>query len=162
MNSLLDHISLLCLWLVKIIWSSCPIDNMGLLNSVTVQQDGAPAHYAADMHAFLNNIFSLFFGWFGPLTWPPRSPYLTMCSNWLWSYVKENPYSCVTYSTPSDHNSWPSLYICVYIMVQEQQKLQSIIHISLWFNSVIKQYGPLILSPLTAHCTLNLLLCDGT
>jgi hypothetical protein len=38
------------------------LDDVGLLNSVILQQDGAPAHYAADMHAFLNNLFLLWIG----------------------------------------------------------------------------------------------------
>jgi hypothetical protein len=35
------------------------LDNVGLPNSAILQQDAAPAHYAADLHAFLNNKFSL-------------------------------------------------------------------------------------------------------
>jgi hypothetical protein len=45
------------LWLVKsylVMWLIPQLDNVGLLNSVILSQDGAPAHYAADMCVFLN------------------------------------------------------------------------------------------------------------
>jgi hypothetical protein len=34
-------------------------DNVGLVNSVILQHNGAPAHYAADVCAFWNNQFPL-------------------------------------------------------------------------------------------------------
>jgi hypothetical protein len=49
-------------------------DNVGLLNSVILQQDRAPAHYAADVCAFLNNQFPLWTEQRRPVFWPPRSP----------------------------------------------------------------------------------------
>jgi hypothetical protein len=51
-------------------WLIPELVNVGLLNSLILQQDRTPSHYAADVHAFLNN-------WFPPLMWPPRSPDLT-------------------------------------------------------------------------------------
>lgn len=42
-------------------------ENMGLPNSVILQQDAAPAHYAADLDNFLNNKFLLWTEQFGLL-----------------------------------------------------------------------------------------------
>jgi hypothetical protein len=41
------YLELLLNWLIP------ELNNIGLLHSVILQQDGAPVHYAADMHAFL-------------------------------------------------------------------------------------------------------------
>jgi hypothetical protein len=78
-----SYLELLSHWLIP------KFDNVSLLNSVILQSDGAPAHYALDMQTFLNIQFPLWIGQHGPLIWPSRSPSLTMCDNWLWSLVKE-------------------------------------------------------------------------
>jgi hypothetical protein len=78
-----NYLELLSHWLIP------ELDNFGLLSSAILQQYGAPAHYAADVHAFLNSQFLLWIVRHGPLIWLPRSPNLTMCDNWLWSSVKE-------------------------------------------------------------------------
>jgi hypothetical protein len=59
-----SYLELLSHWLIP------ELDNVSLLNSVILQQDRSPAHYAANVHAFLNNQFP-------PLLWPPGSPDLT-------------------------------------------------------------------------------------
>jgi hypothetical protein len=78
-----SYVELLSYWLIP------EHDNVGLLNSVILQQDGAPAHYAAEVRAFQSNQFPLWTGCHGPLIRPPRSTELTKCENWLWSFVKE-------------------------------------------------------------------------
>ncbi|KAG5892168.1 hypothetical protein JTB14_026406 [Gonioctena quinquepunctata] len=46
--------------------------------SIWLQQDGAPPHYARDVREFLNNCFPRrWIGRRGPIEWPPRSPDLT-------------------------------------------------------------------------------------
>jgi hypothetical protein len=69
-------------------WPITELDNVDLLNSVILQQDGVPAHYAANVRTFLNNPFPLWIGRHGPLIWPPRRPELTASDNWLSSSVK--------------------------------------------------------------------------
>jgi hypothetical protein len=77
-----SYLELLSNWLIP------ELDNVGLLNSVILQQDRATAHYAAGVCAFLNNQFPLWIGQRGPFIWPSRSPDLMMCNSWLWSFVK--------------------------------------------------------------------------
>ena len=49
------------------------------------QQDGAPAHYALDVRAWLDSKFeNQWIGRGGPIEWPPRSPDLTPCDFFLW------------------------------------------------------------------------------
>lgn len=61
------------------------------------QQDGAPAHFALDTRAFLNEHFP--HRWIGrgceENPWPPRSPDLTPLDLWLWGYLK-----ALVFSTP--------------------------------------------------------------
>jgi hypothetical protein len=51
-----SYLELLSHWLIP------ELDNVSLLNSVILQQDGTPAHYAANVHAFLNSEFPLWIG----------------------------------------------------------------------------------------------------
>jgi hypothetical protein len=51
-----SYLELLSHWLIP------ELDNVVLLSSVILQQDGAPTHYNAPVHAFLNNQFSLWTG----------------------------------------------------------------------------------------------------
>jgi hypothetical protein len=62
-------------WLIPV------LDDVGLLNSIILQQDGAPAHYATDVSAFRNNQFPLWTGQHGPFIWSSRSPNLITCNN---------------------------------------------------------------------------------
>lgn len=60
---------------------------------LTFQQDGAPAHYAAGVRAWLDQHFpGRWIGRRGPLEWPPRSPDLAPCDFFLWGYLKEQVY----------------------------------------------------------------------
>jgi hypothetical protein len=60
---------------------------------LTFQQDGAPAHYALDVRAWLDEKFpSRWIGRRGPTEWPARSPDLTPCDFFLWGYLKERVY----------------------------------------------------------------------
>jgi hypothetical protein len=86
-----SYLELLSHWLIP------ELDYVGLLTSVGLQHDGAPAHYAADM-SFPEQPISTVTGRHGPLIWPPRSPDPTTCDNWLWSLVKEQPSTICTYS----------------------------------------------------------------
>lgn len=61
-----------------------------------LQQDGAPAHYNADVREYIDNEFSeKWIGRGGPVQWPPRSPDLTKMDFFLWGYIK-----WVVYKTP--------------------------------------------------------------
>jgi hypothetical protein len=58
------------------------------------QQDGAPAHYAVNVRAWLDLKFkNRWIGRRGPIEWPPRSPDLTPCDFFLWGYLKDRVYS---------------------------------------------------------------------
>lgn len=60
---------------------------------LTFQHDGAPAHYAAPVRAWLDRKFpERWIGRRGPMEWPPRSPDLTVCDYFLWGYLKEHVY----------------------------------------------------------------------
>lgn len=60
---------------------------------LTFQQDGAAAHYALDVRAWLDEKFPLrWIGRRGPTEWPARSPDLTPCDFFLWGYLKERVY----------------------------------------------------------------------
>jgi len=58
------------------------------------QQDGAPAHYALNVRAWLDSKFgNRWIGRRGPIEWPARSPDLTPCDFFLWGYLKDRVYS---------------------------------------------------------------------
>lgn len=60
-----------------------------MLAQMWFQQDGAPAHYAQQVRAELDNIYgNRWIGRGGPVQWPPRSPDLTKLDFFLWGYVK--------------------------------------------------------------------------
>jgi hypothetical protein len=61
---------------------------------VIFQHDGAPSHYSATVHEFLDAIFpQLWIGRGGWLPWPPCSPDLTPLDFYFWGYVKQYVYS---------------------------------------------------------------------
>lgn len=54
------------------------------------QHDGAPAHFSCVAREWLDaNLQGRWIGRRGFQEWPPRSPDLTICDFWLWSYVKD-------------------------------------------------------------------------
>jgi hypothetical protein len=60
---------------------------------LTFQKDGAAAHYAKDVHAWLDKKFGKWWiGRCGPLEWPARSPDLTPCDFFFWGYLKDHVY----------------------------------------------------------------------
>lgn len=70
-------------------WLIPELYRLGIVIDAILQQDGAPAHFSISVREFLTTQFPLWIGRGGPLAWPPRSPDLTTCDNWLWSFVKE-------------------------------------------------------------------------
>lgn len=57
------------------------------------QQDGAPAHFALIVRAFLNERFpGKWIGRGGPFASPPRSPDLTCLDFFLWGMMKDRVY----------------------------------------------------------------------
>lgn len=65
--------------------------------SMLFQHDGAPAHFARSVRAYLDTRYEQWIGRGGPIAWPPRSPDLTVLDFFLWGYVKG-----VVYSDPCD------------------------------------------------------------
>lgn len=57
------------------------------------QQDGCPAHYAANVRQWLDHTFpEQWIGRQGPVEWPPRSPDLTIMDFFLWGRLKQIVY----------------------------------------------------------------------
>ena len=69
-------------------WLMPELDKHDLINNVIIQQDGAPAHFSLKVRDFLSSQFPDWIGRSGTLPWTPRSPDLTTCDNWLWSFIK--------------------------------------------------------------------------
>lgn len=58
-----------------------------------LQQDGCPAHYARRVRVVLDQMFPhRWIGRNGPISWPPRSPDLTVLDFYLWGRIKELVY----------------------------------------------------------------------
>ena len=58
------------------------------------QQDGASCHNAADVRNLLDqHLQGRWIGRRGPVEWPPRSPDLTVCDSFLWSYLKDKVFT---------------------------------------------------------------------
>jgi len=57
------------------------------------QQDGAPAHWATRVRAYLDEIFGMnWIGRDGPIRWPARSPDLTPLDFFVWGHLKDKVY----------------------------------------------------------------------
>lgn len=57
------------------------------------QQDGAPPHYHRNAREILDTSLSnRWIGRRGPIEWPARSPDLSACDYWLWSYLRSKVY----------------------------------------------------------------------
>jgi hypothetical protein len=68
----------------------------GIKDTVFLQLDGAPPHFALHVCDYLNDAFP---GWWigrgsealpAPFAWPPRSPNLTTPDNAPWRFIKES------------------------------------------------------------------------
>ena len=60
------------------------------------QQDGAPCHYATEVRRILDeSLPGQWIGRRGPIEWPARSPDLTACDYFLWSYLRSKVYDPV-------------------------------------------------------------------
>uniref|UniRef100_A0A8C5MM42 DUF4817 domain-containing protein n=1 Tax=Leptobrachium leishanense TaxID=445787 RepID=A0A8C5MM42_9ANUR len=61
----------------------------GMNNETLFQQDGATSHTARVSMNVLNNVFpNRVISRNGAISWPPRSPDLTVCDFFLWGYLK--------------------------------------------------------------------------
>ncbi|CAK9820332.1 hypothetical protein ANTPLA_LOCUS10558 [Anthophora plagiata] len=57
------------------------------------QHDGAPAHYAANVRAYLDETFrDRWIGRGGPVSWPPRSPDMNPLDYFFWGHLKTTVY----------------------------------------------------------------------
>ncbi|XP_015437903.1 PREDICTED: uncharacterized protein LOC107193042 [Dufourea novaeangliae] len=57
------------------------------------QHVGAPAHFATNVRAYLDNTFQdRCIGRGGPVAWPPRSPDMTPLNFFLWGYLNNEVY----------------------------------------------------------------------
>ncbi|PSN43030.1 hypothetical protein C0J52_06743 [Blattella germanica] len=76
-------------------WLLPELTARGIADIVTLQQDGAPPHFAVSVRTRLNELFPNRWNGCGsrdlpaPLPWPPRSPDLTTTDNALWGVIKE-------------------------------------------------------------------------
>lgn len=58
------------------------------------QQDGASSHYCVNAREILDREMpGQWIGRRGPTEWPARSPDLTVCDFWLWSYIRSKVYT---------------------------------------------------------------------
>lgn len=58
------------------------------------QQDGAPAHYCLEARKLLDqNLQGRWIGRRGNIEWPARSPDLSVCDFWLWSFLRDRVYA---------------------------------------------------------------------
>lgn len=79
------------------------LHDMGNVDNVWFQQDGAPAHTADNTKVFLANIFDTRIISRGfQNEWPPRSPDITPCDFFLWSAVSELVYLNGGFNTCSE------------------------------------------------------------
>ena len=59
-------------------------------NQMLYQQDGASSHYSLNARQLLDdNLPGRWIGRRGPVEWPARSPDLTVCDVWFWSYLRD-------------------------------------------------------------------------
>lgn len=64
------------------------------IHEMFLQQDGTPAHYKANVRAWLDEKFpQRWIGRGGPISWPPRSPDLTPMDFSVWGIVKDQTYA---------------------------------------------------------------------
>lgn len=62
-------------------------------SEIHFQQDGAPAHNAHVVTAFLESKFpGKWIATHGPVNWPPRSPDLSVLDFFLWGYLRDKIY----------------------------------------------------------------------
>ena len=61
--------------------------------SMILQQDGAPPHYANEVRENFDwKLSERWMGRVGPISWPAHSPDLTLCDYYLWGYVNDIVY----------------------------------------------------------------------
>jgi hypothetical protein len=76
-------------------WLVPQLQQAGIKDTVVLQLDGAPPHFALHVRDYLNKTFPEW--WIGrgseaspaPFAWPPRSPDLTTPDNALWKFIME-------------------------------------------------------------------------
>jgi hypothetical protein len=76
-------------------WLVPQLQQAGIKDTVVLQSDGAPPHFALHMCDYLNKTFPR--RWIArgseasptSFAWPPRSPDLTTPHNALWGFIKE-------------------------------------------------------------------------
>lgn len=65
-----------------------------IVQTMWLQNDGCPAHYAREVRAYLNEAFpERWIGRMGPILWPPRSPDLNPLDFFYWGCLKDKVYS---------------------------------------------------------------------
>ena len=63
---------------------------LNIRRDMWVQQDGAPAHFTAQVREYLDNSYpNKWIGRGGPVLWPARSYDLIKMDFFLWGYIKE-------------------------------------------------------------------------
>lgn len=65
----------------------------GIIDTVVLQQDGAPPHFALTVRAYLNDMFpNRWIGRASPRMWAPRSPDFTPLDFFAWGFIKQQVY----------------------------------------------------------------------
>ncbi|KAJ4448792.1 hypothetical protein ANN_00183 [Periplaneta americana] len=65
----------------------------GIIDTVVLQQDGAPPHFALTVRAYLNDMFpNRWIGRASPRIWTPRSPDFTPLDFFAWGFIKQQVY----------------------------------------------------------------------
>jgi hypothetical protein len=82
-------------------WLVPQLQQAGIKDTVVLQLDGAPPHFALHLRDYLSKTFPELWierGSEASPTWPLRSPNLTTTDNALWGFIKESQQNAVTHN----------------------------------------------------------------
>jgi hypothetical protein len=97
-------------------WLVPQLQQARIKDTVVLQLDGAPPHFALHVRDYLNETFPGRRIGIGseasptPFAWPPRSPDLTTPDNALWGFIKESQQNAVSHNKSVTGSCQTSLY----------------------------------------------------
>jgi len=114
------------------------LNELGIKNHITFQQDGAPVHISKLCKETLNyhfgeRIISRGF----PVAWPPRSPDFTPADYWLWGFLKDKVYRC----RPSNLYELRNSIEREVRLISEEQLKSAIGNFPLRMSAAIEMHG---------------------